>query len=150
MSEVQRSYKRWCILYRLSHTRVLCRPTMANYCLAMCVDSGLVLSPLPAQSPPTLPQSFQQIESWHQKIIDECGEKIAIVLVENKMDMVADSTISPEEVEALATKLCLKLYRTSCKRDINVKEVRSRSDTATHARIQPTTTRNAYAHVAHV
>ena len=88
-------------------------------------------------SPPTLPQSFQQIESWHQKIIDECGEKIAIVLVENKMDMVADSTISPEEVEALATKLCLKLYRTSCKRDINVKEVRSRSNTATHARIPP-------------
>ena len=123
---------------------------MANYCLPCALTVASFCPSSPPCLPPTLPQSFQQIESWHQKIIDECGEKIAIVLVENKMDMVADSTISPEEVEALATKLCLKLYRTSCKRDINVKEVRSRSDTATHARIQPTTTRNAYAHVAHV
>lgn len=66
--------------------------------------------------------SFEAIESWHQKVTDECGS-IVMVLVQNKVDLMDDAAMAPNEVEFLAKKLRLKLYRTCVKDDLNVSEV---------------------------
>lgn len=66
--------------------------------------------------------SFDAIESWYKKVTDECG-KIAMVLVQNKVDLMDDAVMEPREVEFIAKKLGLKLYRTCVKDDLNVSEV---------------------------
>jgi len=66
--------------------------------------------------------SFDAIVSWHQKVKDECGD-IAMVLVQNKVDLMDDAKVEAREVEYLAKKLHLKLYRTCVKDDLNVSEV---------------------------
>lgn len=66
--------------------------------------------------------SFDAIESWHQKVREECGD-IVMVLVQNKVDLMDDAAMEPREVEYLAKKLRLKLYRTCVKDDLNVSEV---------------------------
>eukprot|EP00933_Yihiella_yeosuensis_P041700 TRINITY_DN36109_c0_g1_i1.p1 TRINITY_DN36109_c0_g1~~TRINITY_DN36109_c0_g1_i1.p1 ORF type:complete len:254 (+),score=66.51 TRINITY_DN36109_c0_g1_i1:117-878(+) len=66
--------------------------------------------------------SFDAIESWYQKVTDECG-KIAMVLVQNKVDMMDDACMEAREVEFIAKKLGLKLYRTCVKDDLNVSDV---------------------------
>lgn len=67
-------------------------------------------------------QSFDAIESWYTKVTDECGQ-IAMVLVQNKVDLMDDAAMEAKEVEYLAKKLRLKLYRTCVKDDLNVSEV---------------------------
>lgn len=67
-------------------------------------------------------ESFEAIESWHAKVTDECGN-IAMVLVQNKVDLMDDAATNAKEVEYLAKKLRLKLYRTCVKDDLNVSEV---------------------------
>lgn len=66
--------------------------------------------------------SFEAITSWHQKVKDECGD-IAMVLVQNKVDLMDNAQVEAREVEFLAKKLHLKLYRTCVKDDLNVSEV---------------------------
>lgn len=44
-------------------------------------------------------------------------------LVQNKVDLIDRAVVTPEEVEALARQLGLKLYRTCVKENINVTEV---------------------------
>lgn len=66
--------------------------------------------------------SFDAIESWYKKVQDECGN-IVMVLVQNKVDLLDQAVLSKEEVEKLAQKLRLKLYRTCVKDDMNVSEV---------------------------
>lgn len=66
--------------------------------------------------------SFDAIESWHQKVQDECGN-IVMVLVQNKVDLIDDAVMEAREVELKAQKLRLKLYRTCVKDDLNVSEV---------------------------
>lgn len=66
--------------------------------------------------------SFDAVESWHQKVTDECGN-IAMVLVQNKVDLMDDAKMEAKEVEYLAKTLKLKLYRTCVKNDLNVSEV---------------------------
>jgi Ras-related protein Rab-23 len=66
--------------------------------------------------------SFDHIEKWYQKVVDECGH-IVIVLVQNKVDLMDDAVMDAREVEFLAKKLKLKLYRTCVKEDLNVKDV---------------------------
>lgn len=66
--------------------------------------------------------SFDAIESWHKKVRDECGN-IVMVLVQNKVDLLDQAVMSKEEVEQVAKKLRLKLYRTCVKDDMNVSEV---------------------------
>jgi Ras-related protein Rab-23 len=60
---------------------------------------------------------------WKGKIEAECGD-IAVALVQNKVDLVDQAVVSATEVESLARKLGLKLYRTCVKEGINVTEVR--------------------------
>jgi len=66
--------------------------------------------------------SFDAIESWYHKVTDECGQ-ISMCLVQNKVDLMDDAVMSPQEVEYIAKKLRLKLYRTCVKDDLNVSEV---------------------------
>jgi Ras-related protein Rab-23 len=66
--------------------------------------------------------SFDAIESWHHKVTEECG-RIVMVLVQNKVDLMDDAAMEASEVEYLAKKLRLKLYRTCVKDDLNVSEV---------------------------
>lgn len=66
--------------------------------------------------------SFDAIESWHQKVTDECGP-VTMVLVQNKVDMMDDAQMEARDVEHLAKKLRLKLYRTCVKDDLNIAEV---------------------------
>jgi len=66
--------------------------------------------------------SFDAVESWHKKVQDECGN-IVMVLVQNKVDLMDSAAMEAREVEYLAKKLRLKLYRTCVKDDLNVSEV---------------------------
>lgn len=66
--------------------------------------------------------SFLDIKSWKMKVENECGE-IPMVLVQNKIDLIEQATVTPEEAETLAKKMRLRFYRTSVKEDLNVNEV---------------------------
>jgi len=66
--------------------------------------------------------SFSAIKSWKMKVEDECGD-IPMVLVQNKIDLIDQATITPEEAESLAKKMKIRFYRTSVKEDLNVNEV---------------------------
>ncbi|XP_076317644.1 ras-related protein Rab-23-like isoform X1 [Tachypleus tridentatus] len=84
-------------------------------CLMGAQASVLVFSSLDLDS-------FKAIESWKQKVENECGI-IPMVIVQNKIDMIHESVIASKEVESLTRKLGIPLYRTSVKEDINVNEV---------------------------
>ncbi|KAK2192778.1 hypothetical protein NP493_23g06024 [Ridgeia piscesae] len=66
--------------------------------------------------------SFDAVTNWLQKVENEVGQ-IPSVLVQNKMDLTAESTVTQEETEELATKLNTRLYKTSVKENTNVNEV---------------------------
>ncbi|CEM12335.1 unnamed protein product [Vitrella brassicaformis CCMP3155] len=66
--------------------------------------------------------SFDAVERWHNKVAEECGP-IAMALVQNKVDLLDQAEMSAGEVEGLARKLSLKLYRTCVKDNLNVSEV---------------------------
>ncbi|XP_015598647.1 ras-related protein Rab-23 isoform X1 [Cephus cinctus] len=63
--------------------------------------------------------SFDAIPSWKLKVENECGE-IPTVLVQNKMDLIDQCVIDPEEAERLGRALGCKLLRTSVKEDVGV------------------------------
>ncbi|XP_072045100.1 ras-related protein Rab-23-like [Amphiura filiformis] len=66
--------------------------------------------------------SFEAIENWKKKVEEEVGS-IPLVLVQNKIDLVEDAVIEPEEAEALAKRLKVRFYRTSVKENLNVDDV---------------------------
>ncbi|XP_044005182.1 ras-related protein Rab-23 [Aphidius gifuensis] len=66
--------------------------------------------------------SFDAIPSWKLKIEKECGE-IPTVLVQNKIDLVEQCQVDPEEAERLGRALGCKLLRTSVKEDVGVVSV---------------------------
>ncbi|XP_045474979.1 ras-related protein Rab-23 [Harmonia axyridis] len=66
--------------------------------------------------------SFEAAHSWKLKVENECGE-IPTVIVQNKIDLLDQSVVNPEEVELLARALGCKLIRTSVKEDLNVATV---------------------------
>ncbi|XP_028406342.1 ras-related protein Rab-23-like [Dendronephthya gigantea] len=66
--------------------------------------------------------SYEAIEQWMAKVSEECGS-IPCVLVQNKIDLIDEAVIRPDEAETLAKKLKVKFYRTSVKEDLNVTEV---------------------------
>lgn len=66
--------------------------------------------------------SFDAIPSWKVKVENECGE-IPTVLVQNKMDLVDECVIEPDEAERLSRSLACKLLRTSVKEDVGVTTV---------------------------
>ncbi|XP_043461412.1 ras-related protein Rab-23 [Leptopilina heterotoma] len=66
--------------------------------------------------------SFDAIPSWKLKVENECGE-IPTVLVQNKMDLVDQCVVDPDEAERLSRALGCKLLRTSVKEDVGVMNV---------------------------
>ncbi|KAJ9533814.1 hypothetical protein QJQ45_026908 [Haematococcus lacustris] len=66
--------------------------------------------------------SFDAVAGWKAKIEAECGD-IAMAIVQNKVDLVDQAVMAADEVEGLARKLGLRLYRTCVKENINVTEV---------------------------
>ena len=64
--------------------------------------------------------SFEAIRSWRAKVEAE-APGIAAVLVQNKVDLLDSSVVTPDEAEALAQELRLKFYRISVKDDVNVR-----------------------------
>lgn len=66
--------------------------------------------------------SFDALDSWQRKVRDECGD-IPMLLVQNKVDLIDQAVMSPQEVEATAQRLGLALYRTCVKENLNVTEV---------------------------
>ncbi|KAF7265166.1 hypothetical protein GWI33_021359 [Rhynchophorus ferrugineus] len=66
--------------------------------------------------------SFEAAHSWKLKVENECGE-IPTVIVQNKIDLIDQSVVSPEEAELLARALGCRLVRTSVKEDLNVTAV---------------------------
>ena len=67
---------------------------MARACPTCVIGAGAALLVFST----TDRESFEKIPMWHQKIMDECGRNVAIALVENKIDLVADSQVSAYEV----------------------------------------------------
>lgn len=68
-------------------------------------------------------ESFLEIESWHEKVLSECGDEIVRVLVQNKTDLIDQAQMSADEVESLARRLRIKLYRCCVKDNVLVDDV---------------------------
>lgn len=68
-------------------------------------------------------ESFVEIERWKQKVEEECDPNIVSVLVQNKVDLLDQARMTAGEVEALAEKLQLKLYRTCVRTNLLVDDV---------------------------
>ena len=66
--------------------------------------------------------SFDALRSWKRKVEEECG-RIAMVIVQNKVDLFDQQTARPEEVEGIAEALGLRLFRASVKENLNVAEI---------------------------
>jgi len=66
--------------------------------------------------------SFEAIESWKKKVEEECPH-ICGVLVQNKVDLIDQAKMTAEEVEELAKKIQMRLYRTCVKTDTLVSKV---------------------------
>eukprot|EP00391_Amoebophrya_sp_Ameob2_P013393 CAMPEP_0178998628 /NCGR_PEP_ID=MMETSP0795-20121207/9614_1 /TAXON_ID=88552 /ORGANISM="Amoebophrya sp., Strain Ameob2" /LENGTH=235 /DNA_ID=CAMNT_0020691319 /DNA_START=8 /DNA_END=715 /DNA_ORIENTATION=+ len=66
--------------------------------------------------------SFDAVPHWYDKVREECGN-IVVVLAQNKVDLLDEAKMSPQEVEALASRLHLKLYRVCVKDNLNVSEI---------------------------
>lgn len=67
-------------------------------------------------------ESFLAIENWKRKVENEVGE-IVMCIVQNKIDLIDEAVMTPEEVDSLAKRLKLKLFRTSVKENFNVDQL---------------------------
>lgn len=67
--------------------------------------------------------SFLEVERWKHKVDAECGDNIVAVLVQNKCDLIDQAAMTREEVEDLARRMGVKLYRTCVKDNILVDDV---------------------------
>ncbi len=59
----------------------------------------------------------------YMQVLDECGD-VAMALLQNKVDLIEQSAVSSEEVEAMARRLNLRLYRGCVREDLNVESGR--------------------------
>ena len=66
--------------------------------------------------------SFDAVEEWYRKVTDECGD-IVIVLAQNKIDLIDEAKMTPQEVEDKARRMNLKLFRTCVKDNLNINEI---------------------------
>lgn len=66
--------------------------------------------------------SFLEVERWKSKVEAECGS-IVQVLVQNKIDLLDKAAMSSVEVEELARRMGVKLYRTCVKDNTLVDDV---------------------------
>nr|CAD7204637.1 unnamed protein product [Timema douglasi] len=69
-----------------------------------------------------LKKNTENLTKMKHQVEDECGE-IPTVLVQNKIDLLDQSVVDPEEADLLARALGCRLLRTSVKEDVNVNAV---------------------------
>jgi len=67
-------------------------------------------------------ESFMEVENWRKKVEDECGA-ICSVLVQNKTDLLNDAKMTAAEVDDLARRMGMRLYRTCVKDNLLVSDV---------------------------
>lgn len=67
-------------------------------------------------------QSFEDLEKWHSKVKEECGE-IPTYIIQNKIDLIKDGKVTDNEAIETAKKLECTLFKTSVKDDIMVNEI---------------------------
>jgi len=67
-------------------------------------------------------ESFLEVERWRSKVVAECGQ-ICEVLVQNKVDLLEKAQMTAQEVEDLARRMGIKLYRTCVKDNVLVDDV---------------------------
>lgn len=63
--------------------------------------------------------SFLALHSWKLKVENECGE-IPTIIVQNKIDLMDQCVVGPDEAELVARALGCRLMRASVKEDVNV------------------------------
>eukprot|EP00698_Gefionella_okellyi_P003626 TRINITY_DN133_c0_g6_i1.p1 TRINITY_DN133_c0_g6~~TRINITY_DN133_c0_g6_i1.p1 ORF type:complete len:293 (-),score=58.35 TRINITY_DN133_c0_g6_i1:28-849(-) len=68
-------------------------------------------------------QSFDDVAKWKQKVEAECGPRLPMVLMQNKVDLIDQAVMTKDEAEATAAALGLRFYRTCVKENMNVNEV---------------------------
>ncbi|KAG6456189.1 hypothetical protein O3G_MSEX009583 [Manduca sexta] len=66
--------------------------------------------------------SFLALHSWKLKVENECGE-IPTIIVQNKIDLMDQCVVGPDEAELVARALGCRLMRASVKEDVNVSAV---------------------------
>eukprot|EP01006_Ploeotia_vitrea_P039515 TRINITY_DN66355_c7_g8_i1.p2 TRINITY_DN66355_c7_g8~~TRINITY_DN66355_c7_g8_i1.p2 ORF type:complete len:267 (-),score=148.35 TRINITY_DN66355_c7_g8_i1:8-754(-) len=66
--------------------------------------------------------SFLAIDRWRQKVEEQCGSIIS-VLVQNKIDLLSQATVKSVEVEDLARRMGIKLYRACVKDNLLVDDI---------------------------
>lgn len=67
-------------------------------------------------------KSFENVSNWINDIENQCSKDIPLLLCGNKIDLVDKRQVTIEEGQQLETKFKIKVYETSCKEDINIKE----------------------------
>jgi len=67
-------------------------------------------------------KSFNAVKKWKAKVEDHCPG-VPMVIVQNKIDLLASATVTQDEAEGLAAELKLKLFRASVKDNTNINEV---------------------------
>eukprot|EP00898_Chlorokybus_atmophyticus_P005424 jgi/Chlat1/5883/Chrsp4S06391 len=70
--------------------------------------------------------SLDAVSGWKSKVEAECGPAVALVLVQNKMDLLPNAAFTPQEAEQVAKELGMKFYRTCVKENLNVAPVSRR------------------------
>lgn len=66
--------------------------------------------------------TFINVSNWMKDIKSQARKNIPIILCGNKIDLTAQRVVETAEGEKLAEKFGVKLFETSCKEDINIKE----------------------------
>jgi Ras family len=64
--------------------------------------------------------SFDALDKWREKLTAQVGEDIVVALVQNKIDLASEAKMTEEEVNAVATRWKVPLFRTSVKDNVNV------------------------------
>lgn len=65
-------------------------------------------------------RSFEAIPEWIE-LVKEINKNVQIILVENKIDLLKDSTVEFEEAQRMANQLEAPLFRISVKENLNLK-----------------------------
>ena len=67
-------------------------------------------------------KSYENIKKWINEIKEEISEKVAIVLIGNKIDNVQERKISREQGDKLASEIGVKFFETSAKTGEGINE----------------------------
>ena len=67
-------------------------------------------------------ESFNNIEKWMETINENCGNKMVIVLIGTKCDLIEERVINKEEGKSLAQKYGIHFFEISSKDNINIEK----------------------------